>query len=225
MKQKKVIPLQTFKRLPNYYNYLQGIKTEEVEYIAAPAIARAMGLNEVQVRKDLAAASRSPGVPRRGFVVNELLDSIAECLGYNNSEDAVIVGAGRLGQALLYHTGFENYGVRIVAAFDKEEHVAQLRQGPKKILTLEKLPDLCRRLHVHMGIITVPGPEAQGVCDLMVANGIRAIWNFAPVHLQVPAGVLVQTENLASQLAILSRYVSAENYHEHSTNPKPEEKP
>lgn len=223
MKQKKVISLQTFKRLPNYYNYLQGIKTEEVAYIAAPAIARAMGLNEVQVRKDLAAASRTPGVPRRGFVVAELLDSIAECLGYNNSEDAVIVGAGRLGQALLYHEGFEDYGVRIVAAFDREEQLARLEEGPKKILALEKLPDLCRRLHIHMGIITVPGPAAQGVCDLMVESGIRAIWNFAPVHLQVPEDVLVQTENLASQLAILSRYVSTEFRHEPKTTRKPEE--
>lgn len=200
------LSLQTFRRLPNYYNYLRGLKNEQVLYVAAPAIAKEMGLNEVQVRKDLAAVSHSPGKPRKGFEVEDLLESIGECLGYNNSVDAVLVGAGKLGRALLSYKGFEEHGVRIAAAFDKDEVMAAASEN--KVFPMTKLPAMCRRMHIHIGIITVPAAQAQSVCDLLVQNGILAIWNFAPIHLYVPEGVLVQNENLAAQLAILSRHLA-----------------
>lgn len=207
MIKENALSLQAFRRLPNYYNFLLGLEKEDVEYIAAPAIASVMGLNEVQVRKDLAAVSSSPGKPRKGFEVKSLVESIGEYLGYHNSEDAILVGAGKLGQALLSYKGFEEHGVRIVGAFDIDEQITGTGEGNKKIFPMDKLPSICRRMHVHMGIITVPAQEAQGACDLMVENGILAIWNFAPVHLHVPEGVLVQNENMAAQLAILSRHL------------------
>ena len=208
MDKETALSLQAFRRLPNYYNYLQALQRDKVEYVASPAIARAMGLNEVQVRKDLAAVSHSPGKPRKGFVVKDLVDSIGEYLGYHNSEDAILVGAGKLGRALLSYKGFEEHGVRIVAAFDADEKVVEAGEGGKRIFPMARLPSICRRLHAHMGIITVPAREAQAVCDLMVENGILAIWNFAPVHLAVPGGVLVQNENMAAQLALLSRHLA-----------------
>ncbi len=200
--------LQAFRRLPYYYSFLRELQEEKIQYIAAPAIAKALELNEVQVRKDLAAVSRYPGKPRIGFYVDSLIESIQECLGYHNSEDAVLVGAGKLGRALLAYKGFENHGVRIIAAFDKDANVAGTSEGSKKIFPMEKLPDICARMHVHMGIITVPASEAQAVCDLLVENGILAIWNFAPIHLKVSEGVLVQNENMAAQLAVLSRHLT-----------------
>lgn len=207
MNNENTLSVQALQRLPNYYNYLKELQKSKVEYVAAPAIANAMALNEVQVRKDLAAVSHSPGKPRKGFVVESLVEDIGAYLGYHNSEDAILVGAGRLGRALLSYKGFEEHGVCIVAAFDANEELTRLPQDGKNIFAMEKLPAICRRMHVHMGIITVPATQAQSVCDLMVANGILAIWNFAPVHLRVPEGVLVQNENLAAQLAILSRHL------------------
>lgn len=203
-----MMPLQTFKRLPNYYTYLQRLHADHVLYASAPSIAKAMGLNEVQVRKDLAAVSRNPGKPRKGFVLEELMDSIGECLGYHNREDAVLVGAGMLGKALLAYTGFEEHGVRIVAAFDNDENVVGTKAGGKNIFTISQLPSLCRRLNAHLAILTVPPQEAQAMCDMLVKNGILAIWNFAPVHLEVPKEVIVHNENMAAQLATLSQHLA-----------------
>ena len=200
--------LQTLKRLPNYYNYLLGLQKNDVPYVSAPSIAQEIGLNEVQVRKDLAAVSSSPGKPRKGFEVAKLIESIAESLGYHNNEDAIIVGAGKLGKALLAYQGFEENGVHIVAAFDSDENTAGTSVGTKKIFAMEKLPSLCKRMNVHVAIIAVPAQQAQGVCDLLVENGIMAIWNFAPTHLRAPKNILIQNENLATQLALLSRHLA-----------------
>ena len=203
-----VMSLQTLKRLPNYFNYLRNLQKNGVPYASAPLVAHEMGLNEVQVRKDLAAVSSSPGKPRKGFEVAQLVDSIAECLGYHNKEDAILVGAGKLGKALLGYRGFEEHGVRIVAAFDINKDLIGTSIGSKKIFPMEKLPSLCRRMNVHIAVITVPIQQAQEVCDVLVENGILAIWNFAPTHLQAPKKVLVQNENLATQLALLSQHLA-----------------
>ena len=194
------ISMQTLKRLPGYYNYLCGLQQSGVLFVSSPSIANELGLNEVQVRKDLAAVSHSPGKPRKGFEVEPLIQSIAECLGYHNSEDAILVGAGRLGKALLAYEGFKEHGVRIVAAFDSNSDALG-----KKVFPMSKLPSLCHRMNIHLAIIAVPAGQAQAVCDLLVDNGILAIWNFAPVHLRVPKEILVQNENLATQLALLAR--------------------
>jgi redox-sensing transcriptional repressor len=199
------LPLQTFKRLSGYYNYLRGLQTA---YASSPSIAREMGLNEIQVRKDLAAVSNIPGKPRKGFNVENLLDSIGECLGYNNSKDAVLVGAGKLGKALLSYKGFAEHGMSIVAAFDRDKSVVGVDVDDKKVFPMSKLPSLCRRMNIHIGIITVPAQYAQEVCDVLVKSGIRAIWNFAPTHLKAPEDVLVQNENMAAQLALLSRHLA-----------------
>jgi redox-sensing transcriptional repressor len=133
------------------------------------------------------------------------LESIEGYLGYNNRKDALLVGAGQLGRALLLYKGFEDHGMRIVVAFDTDNSIVGTTIGGKQILPVEKLPSLRKRLGIYIGIITVPGAAAQEVCETMVKSGISAIWNFAPVHLKVPAGVLVQNENLAASLALLSR--------------------
>lgn len=199
------LPLQTLKRLPNYYNFLRNIQKENLSYISAPTIAQEMGLNEVQVRKDLAAVSQVPGKPRKGFEIVQLMDSIATCLGYHNIEDTILVGAGKLGQALLSYNGFGTNGARIVAAFDRDETLIGTTVGSKQIFPIDKLPSLCQRLNIHIAIIAVPAQQAQEVCDMLVESGILAIWNFAPVHLRAPKEVIIQNENLSTQLALLSR--------------------
>jgi redox-sensing transcriptional repressor len=125
-------------------------------------------------------------------------------LGYNNAHDAFIVGAGHLGQALLGYEGFEDYGLHIVAAFDSDPAKADMLVAGKKVLPMEKLEDMVRRLHILIGILAVPSYEAQAVCDRMIAAGIKAVWNFTPFHLTVPEGVIVQHENMATSLAVLA---------------------
>lgn len=199
---------QAWQRLPLYYTHLRALQAQGVTHISAPAMAREMGLNEVQVRKDLAAASQKPGRPRTGFEVEQLLQSIGHRLGCHTGASAVLVGAGQLGRALLGYTGFEKYGVRIVAAFDAGVHSPGQTAGGKPLYPMGELAARCATYAPRVGIITVPAAAAQTVCDALVEGGVSAIWNFAPVHLRAPQGVLVQNENMAASLALLSRHLA-----------------
>ncbi|MBH1939475.1 redox-sensing transcriptional repressor Rex [Mobilitalea sibirica] len=193
--------------MPYYIQQLRILQSENVETVSAPKIAERLNLNEVQVRKDFAAVSSSKGKPKAGFSVNDLIDNIEELLGYNNADEAVIVGAGSLAQAILAHEGFRKFGINIVAAFDVDPYRIGSTINEIKVLSSDKISDLCRRMNIHIGIITVPAKEAQVVCDQLVAGGVLAIWNFAPVHLSVPDHILVQNENLAASLAVLSKHL------------------
>lgn len=197
----------TLRRLPRYLSYLKSLEPNAPEYISATGIAEALGLGQVQVRKDLAQVSNS-GRPKVGYVTSQLITEIEAFLGYNNTHDAVIVGAGRLGQALLGHEGFRSYGLNILAAFDIAPEVIGTSDSGKPIFPMDRLEHICRRLNVRIGVITVPVSQAQDVCDKLVLAGIKAIWNFAPTHLYVPEGVLVQTENMAASLAMLSKHLT-----------------
>ncbi len=197
---------QTLQRLPAFLHYLKSRPEGPSRYISATAIAEALGLNDVVVRKDLASVSSS-GRPKVGYVREELIGELERFLGYDNTQDAILVGAGKLGKALLSYDVFPQYGLNILAGFDTDPRVAGTEAGGKKILPMEKLESLCRRMGVRIGIITVPGEQAQGVCDRLIASGVLAVWNFANVHLSVPQGVLVQNENMAVSLAILSNHL------------------
>lgn len=202
------ISKQALLRLPYYLNYLKVLQTSGAETVSAPKIAAALSLNEVQVRKDIAFVSSCAGKPKLGFDVALLIRDFESFLGYDNVNEAILVGAGLLGRSLLQYKGFSAYGLHLVAAFDSDPTLTQLRfHGEQKIFPMEKLENLCRRMRIHIGIICVPEASAQAVCDRLVACGIRAIWNFAPTHLTVPDGILVQNENIASSLAVLSAHL------------------
>lgn len=202
------ISKQALLRLPYYLNYLKVLQTSGAETVSAPKIAAALSLNEVQVRKDIAFVSSCAGKPKLGFDVALLIRDFESFLGYDNVNEAILVGAGLLGRSLLQYKGFSAYGLHLVAAFDSDPALTQLRfHGEQKIFPMEKLENLCQRMRIHIGIICVPEASAQAVCDRLVACGIRAIWNFAPTHLTVPDGILVQNENIASSLAVLSAHL------------------
>ena len=194
---------QALKRLPRYLWYLKDLQKRECAYVTAPAVAKHLGLNEVQVRKELSLMSTTPGKPRTGFLVEDLIENIETYLGYRNVDEAVLVGVGSLGQALLGNPGFERCGVHIVAAFDRSNALDGLNVHGKPVFSVHRMENLCRRMHIRVGIITVPAEQAQIVCDQLVDAGVLAIWNFAPVQLRVPSGVLVRNEDLASSLALL----------------------
>ena len=203
MKKRKSLSKQALKRLPIYMGYLKSLDINENEFVSSAVIAKELDLNDVQVRKDLAAVCKSSGVPKKGFVLHDLISGISDFLGYENSTDAILIGAGKLGKALMSYSGFDNYGINIVAAFDSFPEVID----NEKIFDLKKLKEICREKHIKIGIITVPAPAAQKVCDLLVESGIMAIWNFAPTHLKAPKDILVQNENMASSLALLSNHL------------------
>ena len=207
MEQKK-ISKAVLKRLPSYLVYLKTLPDGTATHISATALANALGMGEVQVRKDLAMVSDG-GRPKVGYLRESLIDDIEQFLGYDNTTDAVIIGAGKLGQALMGYKCFDEYGLNILAAFDRSPKMEMTDDG-KPVYTMDKLEKFCRTHKVLMGIITVPGSGAQEVCDKLIAAGIKAVWSFAPTHLEVPDNILVQYENMATSLAVLSMHLQAQ---------------
>jgi redox-sensing transcriptional repressor len=199
-----VIPKSALSRMPIYYCYLQERMQEGKKFVSSSAMAESLGLNGVQVRKDLAGVSSTPGRSKVGFPAQQLLEDMKRFLGYDSLEEAILVGAGGLGKTLLQYPGFKNYGLDIVAGFDTDESLWDRRFGGKPIYSVSKMESVVKSHEVRIGIITVPGPQAQGVADAMVACGIKAIWNFAPVHVDVGRGVVIKNENLAASLAVLA---------------------
>ena len=195
----------TLGRLPQYLEYLRSLP-ETRRTISATVIARALSLGDVQVRKDLAAVSGA-GKPKIGYETDKLIADVESHLGYESLTNAVLVGAGKLGRALLDYDGFEEFGVKIIAGFDCNEKSLQIGKNSKQILPIRDISAYCRDHNVKLGVITVGQGSAQDVCDMLVESGIEAIWNFAPVALKVPSGVLIKQENLALSLAHLNNQI------------------
>ncbi|HOV89216.1 MAG TPA: redox-sensing transcriptional repressor Rex [Syntrophorhabdaceae bacterium] len=201
----KPIPEPALRRLPVYYQYLKTLKNQgDTEFISATQIGNDLNILPIQVRKDL-EITEIIGRPKLGYKISELIKGIEDFLGWNNITDAFLVGAGNLGSAILGYNGFREYGLNIIAAFDNDEKKVGTEITGKMIFHIDKLPDMVKRMGIKIGILTVPAPYAQSVADIMVNAGIRAIWNFTHVKINVPSGVIVQHENLASSLVVLSK--------------------
>lgn len=200
------ISKRTLLRLTQYLNYLKRLDDGR-EFISSAAIAEALGLNQVQVRKDLACVS-SGGRPKVGYPITLLIKDLKSFLGYQDVQSAIVVGAGRLGKALLGYEGFSNYNFDVIAAFDQDQMLCDQTASGKQILPMHKMKEICDKHQVQIGIITVPSASAQQVCDRLVEIGIEAIWNFASTHLTVPQHVFIQNENMAASLGVLSQHLA-----------------
>ncbi|MBR6404222.1 MAG: redox-sensing transcriptional repressor Rex [Eubacterium sp.] len=195
-----VISKATLGRLPTYLEFL---KRQEVEYISSTQIARALEWGEVMVRKDMNAVC-GQGKPKVGYLRENLMTSILDTLGVDKNISAIMVGAGKLGTALMEYKGFSEYGVDIKAAFDNnpEKWNERFANG-KRIYPIELLKEYCKENDIRIGIIAVPQSQAQIVCDEMIDCDIKAIWNLSAVTLDIPEGILVKNENLALSLSFL----------------------
>jgi redox-sensing transcriptional repressor len=197
----------TLRRLPLYHRYLKELAEAGRPGVSCTQIGAVLVLEPTQVRKDIEATG-IVGRPKVGYVVTELIDAIERFLGWDNASEAFLVGAGNLGAALLGYKKFEECGLKIVAAFDTDPRKVGKQICGKHVLHLDKLPNLMERMWVRIGIIAVPAPAAQGVADLLVQGGVRAVWNFAPVRLVLPDNVIVHNEDLYCSLASLSQKLS-----------------
>lgn len=204
----KPLNRQTVERLVTYCRLLRSLPDDGPANISATTISEHLGLNQVLVRKDLAEISGN-GKPKIGYFTKDLLVEIEEALGYNNTNSALLVGVGNLGRALLSYGGFAECGVTIEYGFDADPEVYGKVFGDVTVLPYEKLSNMLERTKLHIGIITVGEENAQEVCDLLTAGGIKAIWNFAPVRLNVPENVMVRNENMAFSLSLLSQHLTA----------------
>ena len=196
----KSIAKATLGRLPIYLRYLKSVRSAS-QNISATQLAKALDLGEVQVRKDLASVS-GKGRPKTGYKTEELIHQLENSLGQNDNCQVILVGAGKLGRALLDYEGFKNYGIQRVAAFDINETVHYSESGIP-IYPLSELQSFCFMNVIKIGIITVSEKAAQEICDLMVKCNISAIWSFARCELIVPENVALLQERLELSLAHL----------------------
>lgn len=199
MKSKKISKL-VVQRLELYLKYLKTLP-DSVTNISATAIAKALDLGEVQVRKDLARVSCG-GRRRTGHMRDRLIRDIENFLFFGFTTNAIVIGAGKLGQALLAYDGFVNADINLMAGFDLKAEPTCTENG-KPIFPVAQLESFCKNNNVQIGIITVPEDSAQQVCDCLVTCGVQAIWNFAPIHLNAPDHIVVQNENLAVSVTAL----------------------
>ena len=204
-----VISKATLQRLPIYLNCLKTAD-DASEYVSATTLANRLGFGEVQVRKDLAVVSGA-GRPRIGYETCELAHRLQSVLGGGAKSRAVIVGAGKLGRALLDYDGFSKYGLEIVGAFDSDERKVVETESGKSVYYIDALEEKCLEWQIRIGIITVPAMSAQAICDRLVKAGASAIWSFASCTLSVPDGVAFRREDLALSLAHLNLMIDDEN--------------
>ena len=212
----KIVSRRLRKRLPLYLNYLKSLP-EDSSNVSASAMAKALDLGHVQVRKDLAMVSDS-GRCRTGRNRCQLTQDIEGYLNFAKQTGTIVVGAGKLGQFLLDYPGFDDAGFHVMAGFDNDP-CAEVSKGGKPIFSMNRLEPFCKYYDVHVGIIAVPEKYAQQACNALIGCGIHAILNFTPVHLQVPEYVLVQNDNFAFSLASLR--VQMNRLMEEETETKP----
>ncbi len=196
-----------YNRLLSYLRFMKRLPATSPDNISSSVISAALGIHEVQVRKDLALASDG-GKPKVGYITKDLIADLESYLGHDNFTDAVLVGVGNLGKAFLSYDNFKSYGLKIVAAFDKNPVLIGREFDGVQVLDASKISNICQRLNIHIGIITVPVSLAQGVCDQLIEGGVRAIWNFAPVTLTVPEHIIIKNEDMAASLAVLTRQLA-----------------
>jgi len=195
--------LPCVKRMPSYLQLLRVLQTKGQEFVSGTVLASVHNLESVIVRKDLAMTG-AVGTPRIGFNTAELIAAIERFLGWDNQTKAVLVGVGSLGTALLGYHGFQNFGFRIVGAFDRDPKIVGKWVHGRKVQGLDQLAPFVRRGEILLGVLTVPAPAAQEITELMVSAGIKGIWNFTSTRLQLPEAIAVQKEDLAEGLAVLS---------------------
>jgi len=208
------IPIPTIKRLPSYLRILKQYLETGQKMVSATTLAEELGLKPIQVRKDISCTGIE-GRPKVGFTIVRLIDAIIHTLGWDNSTDAILVGAGHLGSALARYEGFDTYGLKIVAAFDIDEVKWGGKLGEVPVYSIGDIEEYLKANHVNIGVLAVPAMHAQEVADLLISCGIMAIWNFAPKDLKLPERVVIQRTDLATSFAVLSakvkRKISDEN--------------
>ncbi len=199
----KVDKLPTIRRLPSYLRILRDISKAGKEFVSSNHLAEVMNMEPILVRKDLVLTG-IVGSPRIGYRIPDLIRSIEDFLGWGKPLEAFLIGAGHLGTAILGYKEFVNFGLRIVASFDSDPRKIGESIHGIRVSDIAGLQERLNSSNVRLAILTVPPEEAQGVADFLVKAGIRGIWNFTSIPLNLPDGIITHKEDIISGLAVLS---------------------
>ena len=202
------VPQPTIERLSAYLQCVRGLRADGVTTASSTEIAQRTGINAAQFRKDLSYFGEF-GTPGLGYELSELEAHISRIMGLDARHDVLLVGAGNLGNALSQYMGFEHRGFHIVAAFDVNPEKVGQTMGACQIYHIDELPRVNAQLNALVGVVAVPRAAAQEAVDKLVASGVQAILNFAPMSLLVRPGIVVRNVDLTSQMEVLSYYLRA----------------
>ncbi|MGH7263315.1 MAG: redox-sensing transcriptional repressor Rex [Candidatus Rokuibacteriota bacterium] len=201
------VPEMTIRRLSIYSRCLAQLDEDGVKTVSSQELAERFHLNSAQVRKDLAYFGEF-GIRGIGYYVANLRAELQRLLGLDREWRVVLVGFGNLGSALFHYRGFARQGFRVAAIVDDDPAKAGRTVDALSILPLGELPRVVKQAGIQIGVVAVPAEAAQGVADRLVAAGIRAILNFAPVRLKVPKEVRLQNVDLSIELENLSFHLA-----------------
>ncbi|MBR0103569.1 MAG: redox-sensing transcriptional repressor Rex [Selenomonadaceae bacterium] len=204
---KKTISQATIDRLPLYFRTLRLVEAEAIDIISSDELGRRLDITPEQIRKDLATFGQF-GRKGIGYDVRELRDRIENILGLHNKWRLAIVGMGHLGGALANYVNFAPLGFSVVALFDNDKEIIGSEVNGLEVNDASSMEKIIAERSVDIGVITVPASEAQGVADSLIAAGVKGIWNFAPIKLNVPIDIPLVNEDLSVGLSALSYHMS-----------------
>ena len=204
----KIQRTPTIRRMPTYLHKLYRMQQEGKTYVSCTELAQYMNIELIVARKDIAMTGLA-GHRRYGYKINDLIAAIREYVGWDKGIHAVLIGAGALGSALLGYQDFTLYGMNIDFVFDNSPSKIGTEIHGHKVYDIASLPEHIQTVKPKIGIICVGNASAQQVADMLVAEGIRYIWNFANMCLSVPDGVIVQREVIAGGLAVLAAKIKS----------------
>ncbi len=201
------VPRAVVGRLPGYYRYLCNLEKMGLVRISSQQLGERMGLTASQIRQDINCFGGF-GQQGYGYNVAELRRRIGEILGLGHKYHTIVIGAGNIGQAVANYRAFRDMGFEVMALFDMREEVLGETRSALPILSTDHIENYLQDNHVDIGVIAVPENAAQPMCDRLVKGGVNAIWNFAPVDLDVPDNVTLKSVHLADALLELSYYMA-----------------
>ncbi len=202
MEKKKNVSMAVIKRMPKYYRYLGELVKNDVDRISSKELGEKIGFTASQIRQDLNNFGDF-GQQGYGYNVKELHNQIGAILGVGKEYNAVLIGAGNIGQAIANYSRFTDIGLGITAIFDANPKLVGMRIRDVEIKDIDELKGYLEENHIDMGILCVPRINAQKVCDILVNGGVKGIWNFAPIDLHVPETVKVENVHLSESLLTL----------------------
>lgn len=192
------------RRMPVYHRYLKELIEDGVERVSSKELSGLTGFSASQIRQDL---NNFGGFGQQGYGYNTkaLKDQIDKILGIDKSYKSIVIGAGRLGQAIARYNGFRDSGFNVISLFDIKENIGDI--SGIKVRKMEDLEKYIRDEGVDVAIITVPREVCQDVANKVIDAGVRGIWNFAPYDLKGPEGVVVENIRLNDSLLTLSYFM------------------
>lgn len=191
------------RRMPKYYRYLAEMDRNRIERVSSRELSQRMGLTASQIRQDFNCFGDF-GQQGYGYNVSELLQEIRRILGLERKYNAIVVGAGNLGQALANYGHFEREGFLIKAMFDINPKLVGMSIRGIEVLDLDALEEFTAKESIHIGVISAPKSKAQEIAERLVNCGIKGIWNFAPIDVIIPPDIIVENVHLSDSLYTLS---------------------